>query len=250
VSAPASPEAPTAAHEVPTDDRVFYALVVGAGVVGTVAMAASASTLAALGHAVGWTQWDGRMAWALPVAVDALALVSGVAWLARSIGARARTLAQKVTLAAVVGSVGLNALGHVVESGDVDVTPLLRIGVSTVPPLVAAVAVHLVGVVLTGRQAGRREVSTDVDTPETEAPTVDTEPESWAPTLALVSTPSPSVPTDVDTADTEPVKLSEPEALAAVAEAYREGVSQREAGRRTGWSKGWVQKQYDALKTA
>ncbi|MCT2544307.1 DUF2637 domain-containing protein [Streptomyces atratus] len=134
-------------------DGLLVALVSGAVVVGAVAMAASAATLAELGHAVGWVQsWrDVQMSWSLPVAVDALALVAGAVWLANRMSKQARRLARTVTLAAVLGSIGLNALGHLVQSGDVKVNALLRIGVSTVPPLVAAVVVHLVGVVLTTR---------------------------------------------------------------------------------------------------
>ncbi|MEW1854654.1 DUF2637 domain-containing protein [Streptomyces albidoflavus] len=135
-------------------DRLVVSLVAGAAMVGAVAMAASASTLAALGHAVGWTQWDGLMAWVLPVSVDALALVAGAVWLAKGTGESATRLARQVTVVAVLGSVGLNAVGHLEESGDLEVTALWRIGVSTVPPLVAAIAVHLVGVVLSDRRQG------------------------------------------------------------------------------------------------
>lgn len=61
---------------------------------------------------VGWTQWGHRMKWALPVAVDALALVAGLVWLADRMSDEDRT----ITLAAVAGSLGLNALGQLVES--------------------------------------------------------------------------------------------------------------------------------------
>ncbi|MFG2833149.1 DUF2637 domain-containing protein [Streptomyces sp. NPDC048434] len=130
-------------------DGLLVALVGGAVLVGAVAMAASASTLAALGYAVGWTQWDGRMAWALPVSVDALALVAGAVWLSQRVSRRAQDLARTVTLIAVFGSVVLNSVGHLVESHDVNINPAWRIGVSTVPPLTAAVVIHLVGVVIT-----------------------------------------------------------------------------------------------------
>ncbi|WP_197372410.1 DUF2637 domain-containing protein, partial [Streptomyces clavuligerus] len=127
---------------------VLRTLLGGAVAVGAVAMAASAVTLAELGHAVGWVQWDGRLSWSLPVAVDLLALVAGAVWLSPGMTARSRSLARGITLGAVAGSVALNAIGHLVESGDMKVTPLLRIAVSAVPPLVAALVVHLVGVVL------------------------------------------------------------------------------------------------------
>ncbi|MEV8334433.1 DUF2637 domain-containing protein [Streptomyces niveus] len=124
-------------------------------------------------YAVGWVQKMGpvEMSWSLPVVVDALALVAGAVWLSPRMGMEARDLARGVTLAAVLGSVGLNALGHLVESGDIKVDPVMRIGVSTVPPLVAAVVVHLVGVVLTTRPApaAARQLELDVEHQEEKA---------------------------------------------------------------------------------
>ncbi|MFF4181445.1 DUF2637 domain-containing protein, partial [Streptomyces sp. NPDC001750] len=190
-------------------DRLLVALVSGAVVVGAVAMAASAATLAELGHAVGWVQAWGRvrMSWSLPIAVDALALVAGAVWLASRMSEQARSLARWITLAAVLGSVGLNAIGHLVQSGDIVVGAKLRIGVSTVPPLVAAVVVHLVGVVLTTRReaaepaepaettpAPRRAAQGQADgttAPGTPAP----RPRPAAPTAPVtVPSPAPALP--------------------------------------------------------
>ncbi|MFF3547619.1 DUF2637 domain-containing protein [Streptomyces platensis] len=210
-------------------DGLLVALVGGAVLVGAVAMAASASTLAALGYAVGWTQWDGRMAWALPVSVDALALVAGAVWLSQRVSKRAQDLARTVTLIAVFGSVVLNSVGHLVESRDVTINPAWRIGVSTVPPLTAAVVIHLVGVVITtyrsaparaakestvpaGRRRRRADSATSAQEPErrpapTPAPEVPTQPrreqqevlarpvpERSRVTPATVPVPTPAVP--------------------------------------------------------
>ncbi|MER7050544.1 hypothetical protein [Streptomyces jumonjinensis] len=171
-------------------DRVFRALIAGAVVVTVVAMAASASTLAELGHAVGWVQWSGRLAWSLPVAVDVLALVAGGVWLSRQMSRQARDLARAVTLAAVAASVILNAVGHLVASGDVVVTPWLRIGVSTVPPIVAAVTVHLVGVVVATRPVPELAAVE----PEAAVPEPPAEPEAAVDVPALAPVVSPVAP--------------------------------------------------------
>ncbi|MFE0138150.1 DUF2637 domain-containing protein [Streptomyces sp. NPDC059037] len=119
----------------------------GAALVAAVAMAASADTLAALGRAVGWGY---VLSWALPVSVDVLALVAGLAWIAAGTG---RSLGRVLTLLTVAVSVLLNALGHLVSTGHLTASPHLVIGVSAVPPLAAALAVHLGATVTTDRTA-------------------------------------------------------------------------------------------------
>jgi hypothetical protein len=124
-------------------------LVTGAAVVAAVAMAASADTLAAIGGEVGWGE---RLRWSLPVSVDVLALVAGLVWLAGGVPDAARQLGRWLTLVTVVGSVVLNALGHLVSTGHVTVGPELVIAVSAVPPLAAALAVHLAATVAQRRE--------------------------------------------------------------------------------------------------
>ncbi|ALO96743.1 hypothetical protein SHL15_5680 [Streptomyces hygroscopicus subsp. limoneus] len=123
----------------------------GAALVAVVAMAASAATLAALGRAVGW---GNVLSWALPVSVDVLALVAGLAWIAAGNG---RSLGRVLTLLTVAVSVLLNALGHLVSTGHLTASPYLVIGVSAVPPLAAALAVHLGATVTTDRTAPRAD---------------------------------------------------------------------------------------------
>ncbi|MGO4755874.1 DUF2637 domain-containing protein, partial [Streptomyces sp. 2MCAF27] len=125
-------------------------LVVGAGAVAGIAMAASAATLASLGEAVGWHE---PLHWSLPVSVDVLALVAGVAWLAAGVSPAARKLGRTLTLVSVVVSVVLNAISHLVGTGYMVVGPQLVIGVSAVPPLAAALAVHLTAAVVTNPPA-------------------------------------------------------------------------------------------------
>ncbi|WP_031045807.1 DUF2637 domain-containing protein [Streptomyces sp. NRRL F-5650] len=123
----------------------------GAALVAVVAMAASAATLAALGRAVGW---GNVLSWALPVSVDVLALVAGLAWIAAGNGS---SLGRVLTLLTVAVSVLLNALGHLVSTGHLTASPYLVIGVSAVPPLAAALAVHLGATVTTDRTAPRAD---------------------------------------------------------------------------------------------
>ncbi|MFD4480442.1 DUF2637 domain-containing protein [Streptomyces sp. NPDC058471] len=139
----------------------------GAALVAVVAMAASAATLAGLGRAVGWGY---VLSWALPFSVDVLALVAGLAWIAAGTG---RSLGRVLTLLTVAVSVLLNALGHLVSTGHLTASPYLVIGVSAVPPLAAALAVHLGATVTTDRttpSASHANGRADQTGPESAAP--------------------------------------------------------------------------------
>ncbi|MET7575570.1 DUF2637 domain-containing protein [Streptomyces sp. NPDC005492] len=132
-------------------------LVSGAAVVASVAMAASADTLATLGGAVGWGH---VMKWSLPVSVDVLALVSGLVWLTAGLPEAARKLGRWLTLVTVVGSMVLNATGHLVSTHHIVVGPPLVIAVSAVPPLAAAMAVHLAAMTAQGAKGPRTDTVT------------------------------------------------------------------------------------------
>lgn len=174
-------------------------LIVGASAVAAVAMAASSFTLAELGTAIGWTQWQGWLAWALPISVDLLAAVAGVAWLAKGVAPKARRLARTITLVAVATSVALNAVSHLVQSGTLKVAPWLVIAVSTVPPIVAAVGLHLV--VTVARTARQQQSATrplplltePLTTPTVEAP-APMEPVTTPVTSAQTWAPAPAQP--------------------------------------------------------
>ncbi|MGW0352415.1 hypothetical protein ACWDX8_38315 [Streptomyces anthocyanicus] len=78
-----------------------------------------------------------------------------------------------------------------------------------------------------------------------------------APVSAAVSTPRPAVSATVSTAahetahDAKPVqKMSEADARQAVADAVREGRSQRQVATLTGWSTGWVAARFKELEGA
>jgi hypothetical protein len=124
-------------------------------------MAASADTLATLGGAVGWGE---IMKWSLPVSVDVLALVSGLVWLTAGLPESARKLGCWLTLVTVVGSMVLNATGHLVSTDHIVVGPPLVIAVSAVPPLAAALAVHLAAMTAQGSKGPKNDTVT-VSTP-------------------------------------------------------------------------------------
>ncbi len=188
---------------------LLWVLVVGAGLVALVAMAASSYTLAGLGRAIGWDQWHGLLAWSLPVSADLLAAVAGVAWLAADVSDDARKLARIITIAAVTVSVVLNAVGHLVESGDLRVEPWLRIAVSTVPPIVAAVALHLVVTVVRDQGQPAEPAPTDRHqvepahqapaAPEPDLPVYEIPAPLPAPVAEPVFTPAAEVHTEVHT---------------------------------------------------
>jgi len=113
-----------------------HVVIAGAVVVAGTAFAASADTLANLGQSVGWAEW---LSWSLPVAVDVLAMVALIAWFTPGV----QKLGQWMTAASVVTSVVLNALGHLVATGHLNVGPAMVIGVSAVPVISMALAAHL-----------------------------------------------------------------------------------------------------------
>jgi hypothetical protein len=78
-----------------------------------------------------------------------------------------------------------------------------------------------------------------------------------APVSAAVSTPRPAVSATVSTPAHEsahdankPAKMSEADARQAVADAVREGRTQRQVAALTGWSTGWVAKRFQELEEA
>lgn len=138
-----------------------HVVIAGAVVVAVTAFAASADTLATLGRSVGWNEW---LSWSLPVAVDVLAMVALIAWFTPGV----QKLGQWMTGATVVTSVVLNALGHLVATGHLNVGPGMVIGVSAVPVISMALAAHLAAeVTAPGDHQDDQEVTTDVTAPVT-----------------------------------------------------------------------------------
>jgi hypothetical protein len=136
-----------------------HVVISGAVVVAVTAFAASADTLATLGRSVGWNEW---LSWSLPVAVDVLAMVALIAWFTPGV----QKLGQWMTGATVVTSVVLNALGHLVATGHLNVGPGMVIGVSAVPVISMALAAHLAAeVTAPGDHQDGQEVTAEVTTP-------------------------------------------------------------------------------------
>lgn len=186
-----------------TRDPLFVAFVVLAVVVGVVAMATSARTLAALGEAVGWTQTVGplSMGWALPIAVDALALVGGLAWLTTPKDSGARQAGVWTTVGAVAASIVLNGAGHLVELDRYTPGTKTVLVISAVPPVVAALVLHLVHLVASARtDTATVSAIADIDTA--------------VPERAETDTAAPQFDTAGDTGDTPAV----PECAASVDE--------------------------------
>ncbi|MFE9335105.1 DUF2637 domain-containing protein [Streptomyces sp. NPDC006925] len=223
------------------------ALIAGAGIVAAVAMAASAATLAELGHAVGWAGW---LRWALPVAVDVLALVAGVAWLAAGVAPGARQLGRTLTLVSVAVSVLLNAIGHLVATRYMTPGPWLVIGVSAVPPLAAALAVHLTAAITAEADAA------EGDTPAPERDTAPAEVDTpVSPTPRPAAVPAPVEPQvicgghlQIPTVPPRP-RLGTEAARAAIEQAWRDGLSIREAARVSTRAASQVQRVYARLDT-
>lgn len=136
-----------------------HVVISGAVVVSVTAFAASADTLATLGRSVGWNEW---LSWSLPVAVDVLAMVALIAWFTPGV----QKLGQWMTGASVVTSVVLNALGHLVATGHLNVGPGMVIGVSAVPVISMALAAHLAAeVAAPGDHQDDQDVTAEVTTP-------------------------------------------------------------------------------------
>jgi hypothetical protein len=220
-------------------------LIVGSSLVTSVAMAASAATLADLGSRVGWTS---PLHWALPVAVDVLALVAGVAWLASGVSPAARKLGRTLTLVSVVVSVALNAISHLVATRYMSPGPWLVIAVSAVPPLAAALAVHLTAAITTpdlakvgtAAEVGRDTAPSPVAARVSPTPRPKPAPEASPLVICGGYLEIPAVPPRP--------KLGTTEAREAIERAWRDGLSVREAARVSTRSPSQVQRVYTRLE--
>ncbi|MCZ4103813.1 hypothetical protein, partial [Streptomyces sp. H39-C1] len=220
------------------------ALIAGAALVAAVAMAASAATLAELGS---WVGWASPLHWALPVAVDVLALVAGVAWLAVGVAPAARSLGRTLTLVTVVVSVVLNAISHLVTTDHMVVGPWLVIGVSAVPPLAAALAVHLTAAITTTAPAAALALGDTAPEPVVTEVSPAPEPVSAEPV------PAPASPLvicgehlGVPAVPPRP-RLDTDEARVVIEQAWRDGLSIREAARLSTRAPSQVQRVYTRL---
>jgi len=90
------------------------------------------------------TGWPSRLAWLLPVTLDAYAMTSARVWLASTTGARrARRFARANAIGAITASIAGNATYHSVAVGLMQITPPIVILVGAVPAAVLGFTAHL-----------------------------------------------------------------------------------------------------------
>lgn len=121
-----------------------------------VAAAAAVLSFAALRDLARQCGFDPRLAWLLPVVVDAGAAAGSMVWLGAEASARARRFARALALGLLVLSVAANALGHVLEAYRLVPAWWVVVGVSGIAPAVLGAVVHLA--VLVGRRVPAAEV--------------------------------------------------------------------------------------------
>lgn len=138
--------------------RQRLALYVLLSAVGAAAAVLSFSALRDLALLCGFSD---RLAWLLPVTIDAGAAASSLVWLGPWAAAGARAYGRTLAVGLLVGSVGGNALGHGLEAYGARPHWLVVVGVSAIAPAVLGALVHLV--VLVGRPESVVERMTDVE---------------------------------------------------------------------------------------
>jgi hypothetical protein len=90
------------------------------------------------------TGWPSRLAWLLPVTLDAYAMTSARVWLASTTPARrARRFARANAIGAIAASIAGNATYHSVTVGLMHITPPIVVLVGAVPAAVLGFTAHL-----------------------------------------------------------------------------------------------------------
>jgi hypothetical protein len=90
------------------------------------------------------TGWPPRLAWLLPVTLDAYAMTSARVWLAATTRARhARRFARANAIGAITASIAGNATYHSVTVGLMHISPPIVVLVGAVPAAVLGLTAHL-----------------------------------------------------------------------------------------------------------
>jgi hypothetical protein len=90
------------------------------------------------------TGWPPRLAWLLPVTLDAYAMTSARVWLASTTRARrARQFARANAIGAITASIAGNATYHAVTVGLMSISPPIVVLVGAVPAAVLGFTAHL-----------------------------------------------------------------------------------------------------------
>lgn len=123
-----------------TNDRDWWVM---AGMTVAAASAAIASFSGLQGLAT-FAGWPVRLAWLLPVTLDAYAMTSARVWLAASTrSAAARRFARANALGAIATSIAGNATYHAARTGLLDVSWPIVVFVGAVPAAVLGLTAHL-----------------------------------------------------------------------------------------------------------
>lgn len=104
--------------------------------------------------------FDARLAWLLPITIDAGAAAGCMVWLGRVEAHHAVSYARAMTLALLASSVAGNATVHALTPYRIVPPWWLVVSVSAVPPVVLGATVHLA--VLVGRCRPARDIEADI----------------------------------------------------------------------------------------
>jgi hypothetical protein len=116
-------------------------VIAGMAVAAISAAVASFAGLRGLAEVAGWPD---RLAWLLPVTIDAYAMTSARVWLAGTLGTRrARGFARANAIGAIVTSILGNAGYHLIAAGIVSVSWPVVVLVGAVPAAVLGLTAHL-----------------------------------------------------------------------------------------------------------
>ncbi|MBP2369913.1 DUF2637 domain-containing protein [Pseudonocardia parietis] len=118
-------------------------------ILGVVAAAAAVLSFSSLRDLARQCGFDSRLAWLLPVVVDAGAAGGSIVWLGVWAGDVARRFARALALSLLALSVVANALGHALEAYGLQPPWWVVVAVSGIAPAVLGAVVHLA--VLLGR---------------------------------------------------------------------------------------------------
>lgn len=113
-----------------------------------VAVAAAVLSFASLRHLAAICGTSERLAWLLPVAIDAAAVVATRVWLSRRVPAGARHQARRLAIGAIVLSVVGNAADHVLSAFRIVPPWYAVVAVGAVAPAVLGTVAHLVALVV------------------------------------------------------------------------------------------------------
>jgi hypothetical protein len=139
-------------------DRDWW-IVAGMAVAATSAALARFTGLRGLAELTGWPD---RLAWLLPVTVDAYAMTATRVWLTSSSRSpAARRFARANATGAIAASVAGNTFYHAVQTGLLDVTWPMIVTVGAVPAVVLGLTAHLHAIRSRPNSPGRVPASAD-----------------------------------------------------------------------------------------